>query len=146
MLALTLIAKTTFAQGPDFERNERIEAMKVSFITDQLKLTPEEAKAFWPIFNQFETEKRALREEFRNNHGPNQKNIDEISEAEAEKMINNEISFLQKDLDIMKRYIAQFKSVLPTKKVAVLLSLENKFKRMILDRIKKGEGSPPPPR
>ncbi|MCB0503407.1 MAG: hypothetical protein KDD32_12045 [Bacteroidetes bacterium] len=144
LLGVFLNTHSGFAQRPDAERTERIEALKISFITDQLKLTPEEAKAFWPIFNQFEAEQKSLRDNFKGKPGNAKKDVSQLTEEEAEEMINNEVTFLQKELEILKKYITAFKSVLPTQKVAILLTLENRFKRMIFDQIKKGDGPPPP--
>ena len=58
LLALTgLIQAQTKPQGDP----QKVEALKISFITNKLNLTPEEAKLFWPIYNQYEDEKKALR-------------------------------------------------------------------------------------
>jgi hypothetical protein len=40
------------AQGPN---QDRIEALKVAFITRQVQLTSDEAQKFWPIYNEYET-------------------------------------------------------------------------------------------
>ena len=33
------------------QKREQIKALKIAYITDELKLTPEEATKFWPLFN-----------------------------------------------------------------------------------------------
>lgn len=129
------------AQG---DRGQKIEAMRISFFTEQLSLTPDEAKTFWPVFNQFENEKRTLREQYGKKPGEGEPDIANMTDAQAEKMINDEIAFEQKDLDITKKYVAEFKKILSTKKVAILLTLDNKWKRMILNQIRGGENGPPP--
>ena len=40
--------------------SEKIKALKVSFITEKLELTSNEASKFWPIYNKFETERYKL--------------------------------------------------------------------------------------
>ena len=134
---LALLITVATAQGQD--RGERVEALKVSFITDQLSLTPAEAQVFWPVFNQFENERKALRQQYKTRIGNGQQNMDNISDSQASTLINNEFEFLSKDLNLYRKYIAEFKEILPVKKVAELLTIETKFKRMLLAKIKQGQ-------
>lgn len=36
---------------------EELKAMKISYLTEKLSLTPREAEQFWPIYNEFEDKK-----------------------------------------------------------------------------------------
>ena len=137
LLAFAITIATASAQPPP-ERGERVEALKISFITEQLSLTPEEAQIFWPVFNQFEAERKAIRQ----NYKAGGQKLEFMSDAEAETMINKEIEFQQKNLDVTKKYIGEFKEILPVKKVAVLLTLEKKFSKMLLEKVKQGGGPP----
>lgn len=140
-LALMLTIGTASAQ----EGSDRIAALKVSFITERLSLTPDEAKDFWPVFNEFEAKRKALREELKGGEQPQR--LEFMTDAEAEKKIVDELTFEQRNLDLTKQYVGKFKEVLPVKKVAVLMSLEKHFSRFLLDKIKnKGNGPPPPGR
>jgi hypothetical protein len=40
---------------------EDIESMKIAYLTKKLDLTPDEAKKFWPVFNQFSEELKNVR-------------------------------------------------------------------------------------
>ena len=66
-------------------------------------------------------------------------NIDELSDKEVEKLVDEEISERQKELDLQKEYHAKFKAVLPIKKVAKLYRAEDKFKRVLLNKLKDKE-------
>jgi hypothetical protein len=46
---------------------EKVEAMKIGFITDYLDLSSEEAKEFWPVYNKYQDEMDALRKGRRQN-------------------------------------------------------------------------------
>ena len=48
------------AQGPPTDVRERVEAAKVGFITREVKLTPDEAKVFWPVYEAFHAELRSV--------------------------------------------------------------------------------------
>ncbi|MFN8153275.1 MAG: hypothetical protein U0Y08_03175 [Bacteroidia bacterium] len=142
LLVITLLGTATFtqAQGPGNrgeERREDIEAMKIAFLTRRLNLTPEEAKKFWPVYNQFSDELKNIREN-RNKAAKDFKdNLETLSDKEVEKMVDGEIAFRQQELDILKKYNNQFKQALPMKKVAQLYRAEEDFKRELLERIKE---------
>ena len=57
------------------EKREKIEALKISFITTELALTTEESEKFWPIYNETESKIKAekktqkkLEKDLRDNH------------------------------------------------------------------------------
>ena len=60
VLLCGLVTVTARAQEDD-EKNDRVEAMKVAFITQRLNLSPAEAKAFWPVFNVFTDEMKKIK-------------------------------------------------------------------------------------
>ena len=158
MLSITtIVAQTNPKPKPtkaDMEANkEKMEAMKVAFITTELELTEQQAKAFWPIYNQQEDEKKALRKSSFDGAKKGDMKLDELTDDEANEMINNYLSFKTKDLDLTKKYVAEYKKVLNTKQVAKLLVSEDKFKKMLVNQVggkpdfpmQKPNGTPPPP-
>ena len=68
ILLMSLIAITTISMAQskrmmkDGDRKEEIEAMKVGFLTKRLSLSPEEAKTFWPVYDQYQNELNKIRE------------------------------------------------------------------------------------
>ena len=47
------------------ERMKEIKAQKTAYITTKLGLTPEEAQRFWPIYNEYDENREAIRREMR---------------------------------------------------------------------------------
>ncbi len=123
--------------GMSEERKEEIESMKIGFLTRKLNLTPDEAKKFWPVYNQYSDELKKLRDDQRNKRRDVKENIDSKSDKEMEKVVDDEIAFRQQELDVVKKYHSQFKQVLPVKKVAVLYRSEEEFKRELIEKIKE---------
>ena len=117
------------------KKREKIEVQKIAFITKQLDLTPEEAQKFWPVYNQFSDARKQLREQ----HKENRKDIDNLSDSEIEKLIDNHIILDQKELDLKKKYHTEFKKVLSNKKVAKLYHAEHMFNKDLLRRLKGGK-------
>lgn len=114
-------------------KKDRVESEKIAFITRELELTSDEAQKFWPIYNQYSKEREELRKQRRESIQVTEATTD----ADAQKAIENMLSYRQKELDLQKEYIAKFQSVLPGRKVAKLYNAEEKFKRMLLDRLNK---------
>ena len=153
ILAFAIAAKS-FAQPPpgppppppDGPKKEKVEAMRIAFLTNKLDLSPDEAQKFWPVYNEFQKK----REEHKNMKD----NIDSLSDKQVEAIVDGEMAFRQKNLDLEKEYHAKFKSVLPIKKVAKLYHAEEMFTHHLLEQIseqgKKGapggkkKGMPPP--
>lgn len=149
LMALLFAATTVTAQGgPEGgpERLERVEAMKVAFMTDKLALTPEEAQKFWPVYNQYERERRALHHEYRIGPGPQRAQPANLTEAEADELINRELEFRQKELELTRSYTSEFRKVLPLSKVAALPQVEEQFRKMIIERIREGQQPGPGPK
>ena len=90
------------------------------------------------MYNQYQDELQALRKNRKDDRQDAKDNFANMSDKEAEKVVDDEIAFRQNELDILKKYHAQFKQVLPIKKVALLYRSEEAFKRELLQRLRDG--------
>lgn len=157
LVLLIMLAGKAFAQpdkGFDKDKQEKFKALKVAYLTSKLDLTTKEAEKFWPIYNEYEEAKFALFSEIHNSKGKGMEDVSSMSDAEANKMLDDFLSIKQKEVDLEKKYFTKFRQVLPPKKVAMLLSADHDFKREVLkhmrDRNDGGPGGPdgpggPPP-
>lgn len=136
LLLNTSIAFSQQIEEEDNVKNEKIESLKIAFITERLALTPKEAEVFWPVFNRFEKEMKAIRNKQRENIKAF-KNKPNITDQEADKFIAEQMQYKQQEVDLLKKYLPEFKKVLPSAKVAKLLSLEQEFKIHLLQKIKE---------
>src|SRR3954470_20442869 len=91
---------TAFAQDKD-----KVEALRVSFITQKLNLSSAEAQGFWPLYNEYNDKIKSLRKGFRMNYG---KQNEFATDKEAEDYLNAEIKLKQGELDTQKEYIEKF--------------------------------------
>ena len=135
ILALIGLSAKIFAQE-DKERNEKIELMKIGFITQKLNLTSDEAKLFWPVYNELRAEQKKLHEKKKVNITTYKSKVAPTS-IDANKFISDQFSFKQSGLDLKKKYITEFKKVLPESKVAILFILEDEFKQLLLQKLFK---------
>lgn len=103
------ISFTALAQdGGGKQNGQKIEALKVAYITNKLNLSPEEAQKFWPIYNKYSDELRKARQEGRQNKTP-------------------ELEIEEKILGIRKKYNGEFSKVLPAEKVNAFFKAEKEF-------------------
>ncbi len=117
-------------------RFEQLNAQRVAFITEKLQLTPEEAQAFWPVYNEYRRKKNEL-EQTKNqlirNYAVNRKTL---SDEEIEKIADRYVQLEQKQADLLVTYHAKFKKVLPIKKVLMLYRVERQFTTYLLQQIR----------
>jgi len=127
-------------------RREQIEAQKIAFITQELKLTPEEAKVFWPVYNEYEAKRHELKKSFKDVQYGHKTDMDKLTEKEASQILDNQIIEAQKFLDLRKEYHAKFKAVLPAVKVLKLYDAERDFQKVLIDKIRqhKQQSTSPP--
>ena len=102
--------------GLKAQDGERIQSLKIAFITQKLQLTPDEAQKFWPIYNQYDQEIKAL--QLNDKNGP---------------VIENE----EKLLNIRKKYLNSFEKVIGPEKVNRLFNAERDFREILIRRLQK---------
>lgn len=138
LILLLGVGMPVFAQHadePDEGQKDKMEALKIAFITEKLSLTSKEAEAFWPVFNRYDREVRTMRKKQREAAKSYAQKTDP-TDAEAEKFLNDQMALKQQEIDLLKKYIPEFKKTLPAAKVARLLSLEQEFKIQLLHKLK----------
>lgn len=133
-VALLIPAFQATAQSAkgDTDKREQIDAMRIAFITQQLSLTREEAQKFWPVYNEYRETLGKLRKERHDEFKKYRDNFSALSESEMTEYVDKQIIYRQRELDVMKKYHAEFKSILPIHKVAQLYRAEEEFKAKIL--------------
>ena len=126
------------------DQKDQIDAQRIGFITNELNLSAEEAQVFWPVYNKYRSELNALRKSRATELMTARINFDNYSEEQINKLIDNEMTFRQRELDLTRKYNEEFKKVLPVKKVALLYRAEQQFKiNLIKDaRLDKAAGNP----
>ena len=135
-LSITQAQEEKKDNKPDFEK---FNSMRIAFITDHLNLTQEEAQEFWPIFNEFQSQKDSLRmESFQINKQFMDKEED-IGEAESDEILEKGMELKKKEMELDIEYHEKFKKVLSSKKIMKLYMSEHQFKSFLLRQIRGGE-------
>ena len=128
------------AQGGQRMDDGKWEATKIAFLTTKLDLTANEAKVFWPIYNDFTKEQRSLRKERYQKiiSFKKIKEIDDLSDTEIQALITNDFEFKQKELNMEKKYYNNFKNSLSIKIVGKFYRAQEAFKKEILSQYRGG--------
>lgn len=126
---------------------ERVQALKVAYITKALNLTTEEAEKFWPIYNEYQDKREVVRKQLKENREKVRENAETLTPEELMKLADEEMTLRQQDLDLQKEMHEKLKKVLPAKKLAQLYVAEEDFKKELLkilteDQKKESESNP----
>jgi hypothetical protein len=94
------------------EHYQRIEAIKVAFITKKLDLTTEEAQKFWPVYNNYQKELMGLMRKRREDR--------KKTDIDPNDKINLDLSYESKMLELKKKYKKIYLKAIPAEKVLLL--------------------------
>lgn len=133
---LLLILFTSFSVSVFAQKGEKLRAAKIEFIKKKLALTEDEKTKFIPLYEKFLDEMETLRKGFKNDVDIMDVDLTFMTDAECEKLITDIIDFKQKEVDLIKKHTAEFKKVLPIKKVAMVFKAEVEFKKELVKKLK----------
>lgn len=133
---IILIVFVSFGGSLKAQTNkEKVQAMKVEYITKRVEFTVSENEKFWPVYNEFEDKLEAYRKNVRQNYI---KRAEAATDAEAEDLYKLDLQSKQAETDLYKQYSEKMKAIIGAKKMAKLRLAEIEFKKMLL-KIAKGE-------
>jgi hypothetical protein len=128
----------SFAQGFR-EKKEKVKALKVAYITEQLDLTAEEAQKFWPIYNTFDDKQAELRHEkmssILDRFEPG--SVEKLSEKEASALLTQMETIEENLFTLRKKFIKDLQGVISAKKIIKLKKAEEDFNRHLLKQMRE---------
>jgi hypothetical protein len=150
MLLFVLIGTTSFSQNEvDTSKQNKVELLKIAYITKELNLTVAESEKFWPLYNEMELKlkdnqkaKRKIVKELKSNDTT-------LTDEEIKNKANAIFDCETLESSIKKEYFNKISLVIGYKKAVQLLNIEQQFKRELLKRLnqqnnqggqKKGNG------
>jgi Skp family chaperone for outer membrane proteins len=95
---------------------EKLEALKIAFITRQLNLSTDEAQKFWPVYNQYTAESRKIHQEYKD---------------------KDQLEMQQKLLDLKKKYKPEFLKVISNDKFEKLLVVEDQWRDKLKQELER---------
>ncbi|MES2629301.1 MAG: hypothetical protein V4616_10085 [Bacteroidota bacterium] len=133
------------------ERKAQLEAQRSAYITTRLGLTTEQAREFWPVYNQYHaelvaTKKLQVKKFFKKvkvmkeGKEAEMKVIilkDDWTDAQYKETMESRFKMEEEKLKVERRYYQEFQKVLSVKQLSRLYESEEEFKREILRELKK---------
>ncbi|MBK8712715.1 MAG: hypothetical protein IPL97_12710 [Niastella sp.] len=99
--------------GDDATKVQKIQALYVAYITQQLKLTEAEAQKFWPVHSQYDAEIKAVG------------------------LGGNELDRQQSVLNIKKKYQDRFTKIIGADRTNDFYKTDSEFRKKMVERLKK---------
>lgn len=125
------ISANLSAQGPKDEGKnwrDRIMSEKIAFLTNAIGLTPEEAQAFWPVYNQTWDERGKAQFAVMEAYRALEKAVDENKSAEIPALLDKYLDAVKAKDKLNAACADRFRKVLTTEKVARLYVGEERFR------------------
>jgi phosphomevalonate kinase len=138
-------SNTLIAQGDTDEdnpkRQEKIEVLKRTYISEQLNLTVAEAEKFWPVYNEFNDQRKAIRKSLKQL----EKNSNTITDEKKLSTQIDQISQKKKEeIDLQSAFLKNCLPILGVEKTRKLARLEQDFKKKLMQELKnRREGGGP---
>ncbi len=96
------------------KKDEKVKALYIAYISQQLTLTPAEAEKFWPIHTQYEAELHAI-------------NKNELNELDRQQAV----------LNVKKKYQGSFNKILGNERSNNFYKQDAEFRKKLIERLKQ---------
>lgn len=146
VVLLLTTAFTAMAQSHGKERKEEIKAERRAFINRFVGLSGAEADKFWNLENEMQTQLQQVRKTMHQElKAIKQKGVDNATDAELNRVMDNRMIYEQKMLDLRKEYHTRFVDLLGVKKTAKFYEGEREFKKNLLKKLRESGRDAAPP-
>jgi hypothetical protein len=133
MAALVGLAIPAAGQGDMQILRDKIKADKKLLVASNMQLTESEAKDFWPVYEEYQKDLAAINQriakliegyaaDYRGNT---------LTDEKAMKLVNESVAIEKAEAGLKESYIPKLSKVLPAKKVARYIQIENKIRALV---------------
>ena len=141
MKYLLLIGFTIFSLNITFcqtaaDARQRLEDEKREFFTRNIELTRSEAKAFWPVYDDYQNRKDKIVAEKRTLMRYYIQNGENMKDQEITETLNRYIALEQQETELFITFNKKFREILPDEKVLRIYVAEVKFKDYLLKKLR----------
>ena len=120
------------AQNPNLEK---LNDYKIGFFTKKLNLTSEEAEKFWPVYNDYQSQRNSIQiDKLKLNRNFNQ-NESSLSNSQLEEIGDKYVDCLVRESTLAVSFHKKLKEVLPPAKVIMYYQAENQYKIQLLNEL-----------
>jgi hypothetical protein len=142
ILAITLLSASAMAaEEPPADKAadnmqilmDKVRADKKLLVANNMKLTEDEAKAFWPVYDAYQKDLQALNARYEKglkayadayNKGP-------VPDATAKQLLDEMLAIDEAEVQLKRSFVPKLEKALPISKVARYLQLETKIRSAV---------------
>ena len=129
VLVAVLMATPLWAQqDKEIELNRlALQRQRNELVNQFMNLNLKEVGAFLPVYEEYRTEMGKIGDRTQRLIIDYAKNQDNLSDQKALAMLDESLKIKEAELELRRRYVEEFKKVIPPKKVVRFFQLDNKF-------------------
>ena len=112
---------------------EKVKADKKLLVAANMELTESEAKGFWPVYDQYQKDLAAISQrivKLIESYAADYR-AGTLTDEKAKKLIDEMVAIEQAEAGLRASYVPKLNKVLPSKKVARYLQIENKIRAAV---------------
>jgi hypothetical protein len=112
---------------------DKIKADKKLVVATNMELTESEAKDFWPIYDQYQRDLQKINQRIANvleGYAADFRGKS-LTDEKAKKLIEEAVAIEQAEANLKRTYAPKLSKVLPVKKAARYLQIENKIRAVV---------------
>jgi hypothetical protein len=129
-----VIAQERTASESDMQiLREKLKADKKLVVATNMELTDAEAKGFWPIYDSYQADLQVLNERLKNTilSYADAYNNNKLTDEMAKKLYEEVLAIDEDEVKMRKAYSMKLAGVLPGRKTARYLQIENKIRALL---------------
>ena len=113
-------------------QGQRMEGVRIAFLTQDLQLTSTQAEKFWPVFNEYAAKRKTLHNGLR---GLQEKAISETSsDKDIYASLDDIMALRKREVELTTEYIPKLKQVLTAHQLGRLVTIEKRMAKQLIRR------------
>jgi hypothetical protein len=108
-----------------------IQAERKAVVATNMNLSDAESEAFWPVYNEYETEVRSVNDQRIKILTELARNFETLTDEQAVDLVEQHFKFQQERVKIRKSYMKKFEKVLTGKQLTRFYQIDSKIDTMI---------------
>lgn len=109
----------------------QIATQRQALVAENLQLSQEESDKFWPVYRDFQYDRAPLIDRRLSNIKSFRDNYESMTDEQAREIIDSVVQYEEDMLKLQKKYIREFRKVLPERKVMRYMQIERKLDAVI---------------
>lgn len=119
--------KAAASQSQETILLDTIRANRKALVAVNLELSEEQAGKFWPLYDKYQAELNAVGDRVVAIIDDYSKNFHDLADDKAAKLMDEYLAAEAERLEVRRKYLPEFKGILPGRTVARFYQIENKM-------------------